>query len=277
MRNEISILERLLFAVICVAALFVAYLGFFQPERMDESFTWALLPPLHARFIGVSYLFGGVFMIGCLFARHHSQVSPALPAIGIFTSLLLLVTLLNLEAFDFDLTPVSVWTVSYIVYPALAFTLAWAYRHRDVPVQGVSLDSWARAFLQVQAAVFGLLGLGLLTLRETMVDVWPWPISNGLAQFYGGPFLAYAYCSWAYSRRRTWTEVAPVVPAMLAFTTGTLIVSGVHRDLFSASDPSDWIWFVGFGAATVVLVAMGVRLVQLVVPARREMVRPATP
>ena len=277
MKGEISILERLLFVVICVAALFVAYLGFLQPERMDTSFTWALLPPLHARFVGVSYLFGGVFMIGCLLARHHSQVSPALPAIGIFTSLLLLVTLLNLEAFDFDLAPVWAWTVSYIVYPALAFLLAWVYRHRDVPVDGVALDGWARAFLQVQAAVFGLLGLGLLTLREDMVDVWPWPISNGLAQFYGGPFLAYAFCSWAYSRRRTWIEIGPVVPAMLSFTAATLIVSVVHSDLFSAGDASAWIWFGGFGAASVVLVGMGVRLIQVGQRARGEAMRPATP
>jgi hypothetical protein len=275
MRSEISIVERLLFAVICVAALFVSYLGFFHPERMDESFTWALLPPLHARFVGVLYLFGGVFMVGCLFARHHSQISPALPAIGIFTTLLLVVTLLNPDAFDYDLTPVRVWTGSYIVYPTLAFILAWMYRNRDVPVEGVALDGWARTFLQVQAVVFGLLGLGLLTLREVMVDAWPWPISNGLAQFYGGPFIAYAYCSWAYSRRRTWVEIAPVVPAMLALTAGTVIVSLVHRDLFSAGDVSDWTWFAGFGAATAVLIAMGVRLIQLALPPGRE-VRRAT-
>jgi hypothetical protein len=95
---------------------------------MDRSFTWALLPPLHARFVGASYLFGRIFAIGCLLARYRSQVSPALPAIGIVTSLLLLVTPLNLEAFDFDLGPVWVWTVSSIVYPVAAFALAWHYR-----------------------------------------------------------------------------------------------------------------------------------------------------
>ena len=261
--REITWPERALFAVICVAALFVAYLGLFRPERMDESFTWALLPPLHARFVGVAYLFGGVFMIGCLLARCRSAVAPALPAIGIFTSLLLLVTLLNLEAFDYDLGPPWVWTVSYVVYPVLAFALAWLCRDTGPPVPGTGLDGWARTFLLVQAGVFGVLGLGLLVAREVLVDLWPWPISNGVAQFYGGPFLAYAYCSWAYARKQTWTEVAPVVPAMLVFTAGTFVVSLIHDELFSAGDVADWVWFAGFAAAAAVLAAMTVRLVQV--------------
>jgi hypothetical protein len=261
--REITWAERALFAVIGVAALFVAYLGLFRPVRMDTSFTWALLPPLHARFVGVAYLFGGVFMIGCLLARHRSAVAPALPAIGIFTSLLLLVTLLNLEAFDYDLGPPWVWTVSYVVYPILAFTLGWLCRDTGPPVPGSPLDGWARTFLFVQAGVFGVLGLGLLVAREVLVDAWPWPISNGVAQFYGGPFLAYAYCSWAYARKQTWTEVAPVVPAMLVFTAGTVVVSLIHDELFSAGDVADWVWFVGFTAAAAVLAAMAARLVQL--------------
>ena len=275
--REISIPERVLFAVICVAALFVSYLGFFKPERMDKAFTWVVLPPLHARFVGVLYLFGGVYMIGCLFARHRSQVSPALPAIAMFTSLLLLVTLLNWKAFDWDLVPVKVWTISYIVYPILAIALAWIYRKRGGPVEAPPIAPWARVFLLIQAAVFGIVGLLLLVTRDTMVDAWPWPISPGLAQFYGGPFLAYAFVSGSYARRRTWTEIGAVVPAMLAFTGGTLIVSLVHRGLFSTTDLSDWIWFLGFGLATVALFVMAVRLVQLAMPARQARLRSAAP
>ena len=239
--------------------MFVAYLGLFAPARLDRSFTWVELPPLHARFVGVLYLFGGVYMIGCIVARRWSQVSPALPAIGLFTSLLLLVTLLNLEAFDYDLTPVWVWTLSYIVYPAIAFALAWTARNREAaPVGGPALDDWARTFLVIQAAVFALLGVMLLVAREAMADVWPWPISAGLAQFYGGPFLAYAYCSWRYSRRTTWAELAAIAPAMLVYTAGTVVVSLVHSELF-ASDLATWVWFAGFGGAALVLLAITAR------------------
>ena len=169
--SEISAPRRIFFAVICAAAMFVAYLGIVVPERLDRSFTWVVLPPLHARFVGVLYLFGGVYMLGCIAARRWSQVSPALPAIGIFTSLLLLVTLLNLEAFDYDLGPVWVWTLSYIVYPAIAFALAWTARGRRATAAGAPRSHRGRARSCVS--------------RPVPSPSWGWP------------------CSWREARWRT--------------------------------------------------------------------------
>ena len=94
-----------------------------------------------------------------------------------------------------------------------------------------------------------------------MADVWPWPISDGLAQFYGGPFLAYAFCSWQYSSRRSFAELATIAPAMLVFTAGTVVVSLVHSELFSSSDAATWVWFAGFGAAAAALLAITARAV----------------
>ena len=274
--KEISVPRRLFFGVICVAALFVAYLGLFVPDRLDRSFTWVVLPPLHARFVGALYLFGGVYMVGCIAARRWSQVSPALPAIGIFASLLLLVTLLNLEAFDFDHGAVWVWTLSYIIYPAIAFALAWTARGREAPaVQGPVLAPWARAFLWVQAGVFAIVGVMLLVARDAVADVWPWPISAGLAQFYGGPFLAYAFCSWRYSMRRTWAEVAAIAPAMLVLTAGTVVVSLVHGELFSTSDLATWVWFGWFGGSAAALLAISARAVAGGLTDRRTAAQPA--
>jgi hypothetical protein len=253
--QRITLGRRVYFGVIAVAALFVTYLGFFAPARMDESFTWAVLPPLHARFVGALYLFGGVYLLGCAFARSLSQVQPAVVAVVIFTGLLLLVTLLNPEAFDYDLVPPWVWTLSYVVYPLWGIALAWRSRGQTT-TPGPPLPPWARRFLVVQSSLFAVVGLALLLTREVMVDVWPWAITNGLAQFYGGPFLAYAYCSWAYSRRQTWTDVATIVPAMFAFVVATLVVSLVHRELFSASDLSDWLWFAWFATAAGALAFM---------------------
>jgi hypothetical protein len=263
-------LVRLFYGVIALAALFVAYLGLVVPARLDESFTWAALPPLHARFIGVLYLFGGVYMVGCIVARRWTQVSPALPAIGLFTSLLLLATLLNLDAFDFGLGPVWVWTVSYVVYPAIAFGLAWLLRRRQPPRAGDrGLPVWASDFLRVQAVVFGILGLALLVARDAMADVWPWPISPGLAQFYGGPFLAYAFCSWRYAGRGSWSDLAAIVPAMLVFTAGTVVVSIVHGALLPLDEPASLVWYAGFGAAAAVLGLMTVRILGAGSPAER--------
>lgn len=255
--REIAVRERVYFAVIAVAALFVSWLGFFKPAQMEKSFTWAVLPPLHARFVAALYLFGGVYMLGCLVARYLAQVRPALPAVVLFTGLLLVVTLLNPDAFDYDLVPPKVWTLSYIVYPLIAIGLYLNMRRRPgVTPPGPPLPRWARDVLVAQAVVFGVTGIALLFARDTMVDLWPWPITNGLAQFYGGPFIAYAWTSWAYSRSRTWKEAITVLPAMLAFVGATLVVSIIHDELFSASDVEDWVWFGVFGVLTVTMAGM---------------------
>ena len=196
--------------MICAAALFVAYLGLFVPERLDRWVTWADLPLLHANFVGALCLFGGIYMIGCILA----------PAVG-----------------------------------------------------GPPLASWARTFFRAQALVFAVVGLLLLVARGAMADLWPWPISDGLAQFYGGPLIAYAYCSWRYSERRSWAELAAIAPAMLAFTAVTVLDSLEHADLFSKSDVAAWVWFGGFGAATVALLAINA---QALPAALEDRARPAT-
>lgn len=185
-------------------------------------------------------------------ARFRSQITPGPPAVLIFTTLLLIVTLLNLEAFDFDLVPVWVWTGSYVVYPLLGVALIlWTRGRTGPPSPGPSLTIAARRVLQVQAGFYGVIGVLLLVAREVMVDAWPWPISNGLAQFYSGPFLAIAWCCWRYSARATLVDAMPITIAMLTFTVATVAVSVRHHSLFSASEVATWVWFAWFGAGAV--------------------------
>ncbi|MBI5290476.1 MAG: hypothetical protein HY872_01200 [Chloroflexi bacterium] len=78
--------QRLLYGVICAAALLVAGLGLFAPQYLASIFTWMVLPPLHARFVGAVYLFGAVFMAGCLAARTQAEVRWAVQMIGVWTA-----------------------------------------------------------------------------------------------------------------------------------------------------------------------------------------------
>jgi hypothetical protein len=113
--------QRVFFAVICVAALLVAVLGLFNPGYLASIFTWLELPPLHARFVGAIYAFGAVFMAGSLVARYQAEVRWAVQLIGIWTGMLFIISLLNLNVFDFNLLPVQVWFASYIIYPFIIF------------------------------------------------------------------------------------------------------------------------------------------------------------
>src|SRR5512134_535742 len=119
--------QKIFFAVICSAALLVAVLGLFNPAYLASIFTWLVLPPLHARFVGAIYLFGAVFMAGCLFAKRQAEVRWGVQLIGIWTGMLCIISILNLSAFDLSLLPVQIWFASYILYPIISIWMTYRY------------------------------------------------------------------------------------------------------------------------------------------------------
>lgn len=256
--------HKIMFAIICAAALLVAVVGSFLPLVLADMLSWLELPPLHARFVGALYFYGAIFMLGCLRAHYQAEVRYALMMIAIWTGLLFVISIMSLAAFDFTRIPVWVWFASYSIYPIIAIILTWRDRHTmSVELPGPRLANWAYLTLIVQGIVVGLLALALLLLPGLMLTVWPWKITPLLAQTYGGPLLAYSVGSILFARRHTWLAVRAVVPAMLVFTGGVLVASLIHRGLFSATDIADWIWFVGFATMTVLLGIMTVRVLQL--------------
>lgn len=251
-----SAVERVYLVVIALAALFVAYLGFAVPKRMDESFTWAALPPLHARFVASLYLFGAVYVAGCALSSRRAVNGPVFGGIIAFTGLLLSVTLLNLDAFDFDLVPVWVWTGSYVVYPILGLLIVgygWR-RGRFAVVEDTrsgGVPRWMTLGMQATAVAFAVTGALLLVARGAMADVWPWQISIGLAQFYGAPFLAIAWCAWRYSTRRSSSSLQAFGPAIAALGIATVASSLRHNKVFGGADASSIVWYLAFTALAV--------------------------
>lgn len=243
------LLHRVFALIIAVAAVFVAWLGLFEPVRMDRAFTWAALPPLHAGFVGALYLFGAVLVGGSGIVAHRAQWGPVIGGIAIFTTSMLVLTALNTEAFDWGLGAVKGWVISYVVYPPIAWALAlWVVRRPMTSAGGSPVTRWMTVTLLVVAAVFGVLGVLLLVARSAMADAWPWRVSDGVAQFYGGPFLSIAWVAFWYSRRRYRSDLIVYAPALAVLGVTVLVISVDHRDLFAADDPAAWLWFGGFAA-----------------------------
>jgi hypothetical protein len=240
--------QRIFFAIICVAALLVAILGLFNPAYLASIFTWLELPPLHARFVGAIYAFGAVFMAGCLIARYQAEVRWAVQLIGIWTGMLLIISLLNLNVFDFNLLPVQIWFASYIIYPFIAFWMTIQQPHlmNAGNLPGTELAGWTRGFLLLQGIFFSGLALLLFFAPPIMTTVWPWKVTPVLAQMYAGPLLSYGMGSLLFSRQRKWLGVRSILPGMLVFTVITVIISFLHIDLFSFNEVPDLLWFGWF-------------------------------
>jgi hypothetical protein len=248
--------HKVFFGIVLLEALLVAALGCFAPAFLAQLFSWVPLPPLHARFVGVMYLYGAVFMLGCLLAKRQSEVRFALIMIAIWTGTLLLVSLLNLTAFDLTRLPVQIWFVSYLLDPLVALWLAWTFKAPPIRQHQTTLEPWIKTVLQVQGVLIGLFALGLLLVPASMTIIWPWKITPLLAQLYAGPLLAYSLGSWWFAHSQTWLEVRAVIPAMFVFGAGVLIVSILHAGLFSLNDPSAWLWFFTFALIALLTVLM---------------------
>lgn len=245
--------QRVFYGVICAAALLVAVLGLFFPEYLASIFTWMVLPPLHARFVGSIYLFGAVFMASCLAAKTQAEVRGAVQMIGIWTGMLFIISLLNLKAFDFKLLPVWIWFASYIIYPIISIWMTWQGTHPVGELTGATVSAWAKGFLRIQGFVVILLGVLLFLAPAFMSTVWPWKVTPTLAQMYAGPLLSYGLGSLFFSRQTTWIGIRAIVPGMFAFTAATIIVSFLHISLFSFTEIADLLWFAAFGIAAIIL------------------------
>jgi hypothetical protein len=254
--------QKAFFAVIFAAALLVAVLGLFNPGYLASIFTWMELPPLHARFVGAIYLFGAVFMLGCLFGKRQAEVRWAVQMIGIWTGMLFVISILNLSAFGLNLLPVQIWFASYIIYPIIAIWMTFrdSASMKPAALPGPALDSWAKYFLLVQSVVFALLALALFFAPGFMSTLWPWKVTRTLAQMYAGPLLSIGVGSYIYSQQGQWLGIRSIMPGLLSFTAATAIVSAMHGSLFSFSEAADLLWFAWFIVSTVILGMMTFRL-----------------
>ncbi len=250
--NPVTRFQRIYYSAVGLFALWVGVWGYFIPGQVDRAIPW-LVPPLHARFIGAIYLAAVTLLFGSALARRWAEVRVSTPMVAVWTGSLLLISLLHLDDFDFSHSPVWFWFGAYIVYPIIALWLAWQNRAAEQAPVKAPIPQWVKSYLFVQGAGFTLLAAGLLLAPAFMSDRWPWLITPLLAQIYSGPFLAYGLGSLSASRRTGWEEVRVPMRAMLVFAVLVLIASVLHLALFDPAAPSAWLWFGGFGAATIAL------------------------
>jgi hypothetical protein len=247
--------HKVYFAFVGLFALWVGVWGYFVPAEISRAIPWQV-PPLHARFIGAMYLSGMVLMGLSLVARNQVEVRTAVPMAAIWTGMLLIVSLFHLKEFDYGLTQVWFWFGAYIVYPLVGAWLAYTYRAEQPPKSSSVVPDGVRWYLVAQGIV--CVGLAALLFFEpaVMALLWPWRITPLLTQIYSGPFLSYGIGSLLLAWQRHWIDLRIAVTSMFAFAALVLIASYIHLGTFGAFGPSAYLWFGGFGIASVVLGAL---------------------
>jgi len=156
----------LLFAA--VQGFGIGLTGMLLPSEMQIPLR---LSPLNARFVAALYLAGAIGVLVAAFRPRRADARLFVIGFGAATLLILIITVLHWSEFMADALPHrAVWIFDYVVDPALALVL--------VPVAGLwparrGTRHALSALLNVEAFIFGVLGLLLVLVPDFAAAYWP--------------------------------------------------------------------------------------------------------
>lgn len=174
--------------MLLVAGVLVFMAGvplFIGTEQTDRYFAWTVRPPITAAFLGAAYWASCVLELGAARQATWARARIAVPAVLVFTSLTMLITLLYRDRFHF-LSPLLVarvitwgWLAIYVAVPLILALLLFRQLRspgRDLP-RTAPLPAWMRALGWIQAAVLLIAGSLLLFDPNNASWLWPWTLT----------------------------------------------------------------------------------------------------
>lgn len=172
-----------------VAALLVFLAGvqlFVFPLRTERYFAWTIASPMTAVFLGASYWSAVGLELVAARSATWERARVAVPAVFVFTTLTLVVTLAHLETFHLDAglglgtrLVTWAWLAVYTIVPVL-MAVAWVIQRRSsstVVRVGSGLPLLVRLVLLALAAVLLGLGVALLIAPQWADAAWPWALT----------------------------------------------------------------------------------------------------
>jgi hypothetical protein len=256
---------RLMLFVASVLVFLVGVQLFVLTEDTDRYFAWTIRPPLTAACLGAAYW--ASCMMELLASRQASWVQAriAAPAVLLFTTLTLVLTLVHLDRFHlgsgfaFGTQFVTcVWIAVYAAVPAAMgiLLLAQVRAQGDDPPRRRPLPVWLRVVLGAHAVIMLGLGLAMFVAPAAMLPAWPWPLTTltarAIAAWLLGLGLAAAHATW----ENDWDRVAVAAYSYLVLGGLELLAVLRYADSMQWTRPAAWI-YVMFMASVLLVGAYG--------------------
>jgi hypothetical protein len=245
-------LPRLLryLTIIELFVLAVAGIGlFFVAGPMGRAWPWALTP-FTTRFLGAVYLTALVAAALLLLLDRWVPARITLWELFSFTAIVFVISVVELDRFEFDRPAAWAWFPLYLVLPVNTAYHLWRYRSVPMPPPVPAGRLWTLA-LRAFAAIFGIYSLGLLVLPATFTEFWPWPVDDFHARMYSAPFVTVAVGLFLASRSARPLDFLNL--GLIHGTLGSLAIIGLlvvdtDRDSVDWSAAGTWLWVGAFTA-----------------------------
>ncbi len=237
----------------------------FRPDLITSLEPWKATP-LNAHFIASLYLSTGIAVFLCGLGRNYLQVRIILIGIGVATFVLLLLTLYRLFSYPGELPRIPViWLVIYIIDPLLVAFGLWYMRTTKSPE--LREKNTLSSLWVAQTVIFAAVGLLMMLLPGVVVRLWPWGLTEALAQLYGAFFLAIAVVTGLSIGEWRWEGVRASAVMLMSLGILVVIISLLHLDRFKFP-LATLVWFVFFTAEA--LIFGGLLLIRQMRPAVKE-------
>ncbi|MDQ4096714.1 MAG: hypothetical protein M3144_02435, partial [Actinomycetota bacterium] len=162
---------------VLTAAFVLLYLF---PSRTSQLWAWPVAPTMTAMLMGGGYLAGAYLFVRVATTRRFHRVGLLFPAITVFTTLLLLATIIHWDRFNHDHVSFWAWLLLYLITPPL---LPWLWiRNRRFetgdPEPGERLVPAPIRTVMVVAGIGQLAFALVLFVRPSAIAPhWPWMLT----------------------------------------------------------------------------------------------------
>ncbi|HSL30176.1 MAG TPA: hypothetical protein VK900_13330 [Anaerolineales bacterium] len=177
---------------------------YFFPDDTARYFAWTIQHPLTPVFMGAAYFAG----IGNLLAVREDRWSLArvqLPAIIVFSSLMLIATLLHIPIFDWSHPVAWAWLVVYVISP-MAATIVFFQMERGFNPPQFESRQMPRGFstlIIIAGGIQALIGAALFLFPEHVSPLWAWSLTPLTSRVIGGWWLSGAALQLMLARQET--------------------------------------------------------------------------
>jgi hypothetical protein len=183
--RPLTVAFRRLLVVYCGLGVLTGIPLFLGTAHTDRFFAWTIKPPLTAAFLGAGYWASAALNLVAARERPWARARVAVSGGLVFTSLMLLATLLHLDRFHFHSSfrvaqaVTWIWLCVYVLVPALMLVLL-VYQLRasgtDEP-RTAPMPPGLRLVLGVQGLAMLGVGAPLFVDPQGTASVWPWALT----------------------------------------------------------------------------------------------------
>ena len=242
-------LSRAAFGLVAGAALLIGGSLLLFPGHTAIYFAWTIKAPIAAVTLGGWFL--GLSGFSWALARAPWRtLRLAAPAIALGSLLMLAVTLIHRDAFNWGTPWAWIWLLLYVgAPPSFAVLSHRLNRVVDLPKPAPRSSSRLRAACLAATVVAGGLGAVLCIWPTALIPFWPWPLAPLGARAYAAYALGYAL--WAWRVGHSQPEPSSPLLYLAVFPTIACLSPWLQFASFRAASPGGVVFLLLFGGVAV--------------------------